>query len=376
MLRLKEYAGAIDHYLSSERRDRVKVEWEEPFSEGLCGDVIAAIGPRPTLRVLDVGCGTGDGLALLSRLSQKHPRLVTALEYVGLDVDDDMVDTARAVHAGRDDAEFIRGDVREGVPTDPFDVYLSCGVPYSHLTTDELNSALVQIFSTIRRNRTYSAVVIDVLGRYSLEWVRNWEASRWPYRMSFFESDKAASPTQMSFYCSDELGSVVDRAAAKAGCEVTGSAFYDRSVTVGRHTTTGEFNESLPPYRTLVNKLLDPDEVLDPCELLFYPELGPAPARVLRFFEHFSSAWNALVLDALGRRQQSIGNRARRRRGLGRQATAVDFGVIAEPTDFEAWVSGPALARELQHLEASMQGGLGAAHSLTAVVLVDGRGAS
>lgn len=373
MFRLKEYAGAVDHYLSSERRDRVKVEWEEPFSESLCGDVIAGIGPRPTLRVLDVGSGTGDGLTLLSRLSQRHPRLVSELDYVGLDLDDGMVETARAVHAGRDDAEFIQGDVREGVPKDPFDVYLSCGVPYSHLTTEELDAALVRIFSAIRRNRTYSAVVIDVLGRYSLEWVSNWDTSRWPYRMSFFESDKPAASTQMSFYCRDELASVVDRAAASARCATAATAYYDRSVAVGRHTATGEFNASLPPYRTLVNRLLDPDDVLDLRELLLHPQLRPAPAPVLRFFERFGGAWNALVLDALRRRRQSVDGRALRHHALGVRAAASDFGVTGEPVGFEAWVSGPALGRELQHLEASMQEGLGAAHSLTAVVFADGR---
>jgi hypothetical protein len=32
-------------------------------------------------------------------------------------------------------------------------------------------------------------LVVDVLGRYSLEWTTRWDRTRWDYRMSFFATD-------------------------------------------------------------------------------------------------------------------------------------------------------------------------------------------
>ncbi|MFF9581289.1 hypothetical protein [Streptomyces achromogenes] len=67
--------------------------------------------------------------------------------------------------------------MREYIPDEPYDLYFSSGVPYSHLTPRELTDVLSRIFTAVRRNRTCSVVVVDVLGRYSIEWADRWDRS-------------------------------------------------------------------------------------------------------------------------------------------------------------------------------------------------------
>lgn len=368
----KEYAGAIDHYLSSERRDAVKTQWEEPFSQAVFEFAVAAIRPTSTLRVLDVGCGIGDGLSLLSGLTQRNPLLAGGIDYVGLDIDAAMLETARIVHLGSRRAQFIQGDIREGVPSDPYDLYLSCGVPYSHLTPSELEWTLADIFSAIRRNRTRSAVIVDVLGRYSVEWLRNWGRARWNYQMTFFESDVEPASTDMSFYSSMSLRPLINAAAERAGCFLEGVTFHDRAVMVGRHSTTGDFNPGLPQYRRLVNSLFDSHEPVDLRELLFAVELPPAPAEVLRFYARFGAAWNARVTRSLYQQQENAAVLVGRDDDACGTAHALDCAQYPRGApDFKASMGGPALARRLRHLETTLQDGLGVGHSLIAVIYAD-----
>lgn len=293
-----------------------------------------------------MGCGAGDGLSLLLSLpeAQQWRTSSEALRYVGLDINEDLTDVASTLYADMAGVEFLVGDMRgTQLPDEPFDIYLSTGVPYSHLTQAELEDVLAAIFSLVRRHRTKSVVIIDVLGRYSIEWVDNWRSGRWPYRMSFFQSDSESGFTDMSFYSADGLTEAIRTAAVRAGCSVLRTEFADRSIMVGRHTATTEYNDGLPPYRKLVNQLYDDAIDVPTDELRFAVELADdAPPQVLGFFDPFSSAWDTMIDNA-----------------------TVAPGVI--PT---ASVAQPMLADGLRHLEASLQPGLGVGHSLTALAYV------
>ncbi len=65
------YAGAVDHYLSPDRHDAVKRLWEEPATRKLLDDALGYLMEDGPLRVLDVGCGGGDGLSLLRSASRR-----------------------------------------------------------------------------------------------------------------------------------------------------------------------------------------------------------------------------------------------------------------------------------------------------------------
>jgi len=261
------------------------------------------------------------------------------------------------------------GDMREAVPDQPFDLYLSCGVPYSHLTRPELRRSLKNIFSAVRRNRTRSAVVVDVLGRYSIEWPCNWPFDRWMYRMSFFNTADEMPSTEMSVYSADELNLVLRQAADDAKCDLTDIEFFDRSIMVGRHTTTGEYNPDIPRYRTLVNSLMDPSRQTDLSQLLFDVPPHDAPPNVAGFFRSFSVSWNALIGEAAAHLGESYDtpNTLDHPHVHGLTAELENHRSAGNGVDFRPAVAEPTLAGYLRRLETTSQQGLGVGHSLTAI---------
>jgi trans-aconitate 2-methyltransferase len=93
-----------------ERYARFKDERAAPFL-----DLLALVTPRPGLRVVDLGCGTGE----LTRLA--HERLL-ASETVGIDLSEAMLSRA-AAHAGGG-LSFRQGDLA-AASGGPYDVILS-----------------------------------------------------------------------------------------------------------------------------------------------------------------------------------------------------------------------------------------------------------
>ncbi|PZS39381.1 MAG: hypothetical protein DLM62_08620 [Pseudonocardiales bacterium] len=292
---------------------------------------------RP-LRVLDIGSGAGDGLALLTELHGDLAPVAAGrpLDYVGLDGDPGMVETATALHPVLG-ATFRVGDMRDRLPEGDFDLYLSCGVPYSHLTFDELVEVVADIMRRILGAGRRAAIIIDVLGRFSIEWMRNWHCPRWNYAMTFFEDTTERLEQQMTFFDRSSLGAAIAAAACSAGTRPAELGFTDRSILVGRHTATGAFNPSIPPYRTLINDLARGSSGVSLPELHFEPPTVGAPPEILHFFRTLAGSWNGLLDQAV------TGSEKRLR----------------------------ALASALLRCEMREQRGLGVGHSLTATVIID-----
>lgn len=341
------YEGAVDHYTSPRRRDAVKRDWEEPASRRVLDAALEHVPRVDELRVLDVGCGTADGLALLRTTPgwQRRAESGAELHYVGLDLDERLLGVARRSHQHDAEVTFVQGDVRRAPPVGAVDLYLSTGVPYSHLTPEELDDTLTDFLRAARRAPRPVVVIVDVLGRYSVEWTSRWPHQRWDYRMSFFRSDRAAPSTDMTCYSGAELRTILGRAAERAGCPLAGIECWDRSVLVGRHTSTGEYTPGLRPYRELVNALHDPAVLVDLEDLRFDVALPAAPREIHAFFATFGTAWNDL-LDRARAESARSGDR-----------------------DLVAGQLQPRLADRLRALEATRQHGLGVGHSLTAVAV-------
>jgi SAM-dependent methyltransferase len=179
------YAGAGEHYTSSARRDWVKRAWEEPaFRRHLDAALRRAhhLGSRSGLDVLDIGCGTGVALDLLLEtraLTDGPLRLVRA---TGLDLDDSLLAIARQRYADDGRMTFVRGDMGDAPDTGPHDLVLSSGVPFSHLDASEMERAVARLadvaVAPTADDARVALLVIDVLGRYSLEWTSRWDRTR------------------------------------------------------------------------------------------------------------------------------------------------------------------------------------------------------
>lgn len=375
------YAGAVDHYTSPSRRDWVKRSWEEPelvrLLEAAVGHThataladtdadgsgrtdatelahtdataLADTDATATLDVLDVGCGTGVALELLRATPTIGAPGGPTVNYLGVDLDADLLAVAGS-RFGDARTRFARADIRDGLPDAPHDLYLSTGVPYSHLTRDELSDVVTEALAAAAHRPRPTVIVIDVLGRYSLEWTSRWDRDRWEYRMSFFTTDRDVASTPMSTYGGPELEALVRSAAGTAGCHLDRIALVDRSIVVGRHTATGEYTPGLRNYRQLVNDLVDVETLVDLAELrLGDLALPDAPAPVRAFFERFAARWDARLTAA------------------STAAAGVSEARVAAELQ-------PALARDLQRLELESQPGLGIGHSLTATVVTAPRG--
>ncbi len=378
----KVYAqsNAVEHYLSKSRRDGVKVEWEEPFSRSVFKQAIASgiENKEKKLRFLDVGSGTGDGYVLLSTLFSQDSKLLSnyELDYLGIDISPQMVETARNLYGSHNNVRFECGDIRTSSFTQPFDVYLSCGVPYSHLTHEELYEALKMIVTNVCNHRSRCSVVVDVLGRYSIEWMHKWKESRWDYAMSFFESEGDQEATWMSFYSHQHLQEIMQQAANAVGCPVEKFAFFDRSIMVGRHTSTGQFNPKLSQYRNLVNSLLDPSQETELSQLIFQVELGSAPEYILDFFTQFSGWWNTLVSEATALLGESLAvepvELPPEVQGF-KAAAEKELQQIADKHQYRQNLESM-LALVLRKLEITQQPGYGVGHDLFGVMWLDATG--
>ncbi|MTE22076.1 methyltransferase domain-containing protein [Streptomyces sp. TRM43335] len=316
----------------------MKVLWEEPVTAGIISESFRYTGGRSDLRVVDIGCGAAEGLRLMLPLVQASSR---TLHYTGIDLDVGLLGLAREQFADRPGTSFVEGDMRYDLPEEPADVYFSCGVPYSHLAPDELTRTLANIFRTIRRNRSRSSVVVDVLGRYSLEWEPHWESAHRDYHMSFFNSKKPSSATPMSFWDSQALLACIGEAVQQAGSTFERVTFHDRSIMVGRHTSTRQYNPTLSPYRDLINRLEAGDGAIAARDLMFPSPVRQAPWPISSFHHRFAAQWDGEIA----------------RRYSGRQYLSA--------------AGARSLARGLRAIEHRISPGLGVGHSLTAVIGLD-----
>jgi SAM-dependent methyltransferase len=335
------YAGAGQHYTSPTRRDWVKRAWEEPaFHRHLDAALRNAHreGLSASLDVLDVGCGTGVALDLLLATPALADGTLTLARATGLDLDEGLLALARERFAADARVAFVTGDLAAPPATGPHDLVLSSGVPFSHLEPAELERSLALLARAALGGTSPRTVllVVDVLGRYSLEWTTRWDTTRWDYRMSFFATDVDVSSTPMTTWSGRDLAATIARSAAAAGTTLAGLTLVDRSIAVGRHTMTGEYTPDLPRLRELVDALVEPDATVDLAALRIALPLPHAPDDVLAQHVAFAAAWNTALDDAA------------------RDATAQ-----------------PELAERLRDLEGGFEsGGLGIGHSLTAFAVL------
>lgn len=342
-----EYASATAHYTSHARDDYVKRSWERPQFRRLLSNALTfvlhhRVDSEP-LQVTDIGAGAGEGYGAVVDALEGTPA-AAQIRYRALDRSDAMLEVARQ-RLGETTCSFVQADMVEfDFSNAPSDVFLSVGVPFSHLTPSELQRVLTNIMVTVAGNPNGAVVILDVLGRYSLEWLPLARDMRREYTMSFF-ADTAVPPTvEMTFYSQEDLEGVIDASCPDAlRARIDGVEFWDRSVFVGRHTSTGVYNPSLPRLRPLINELASTSPPSEYLEQLIIPieKVGvlddQIAAKAREELEGRCMAWNDVVCAAI--RGEQAG-------GVCEALRRVDQGVEGE--------------------------GVGIGHSLTAVIRVLG----
>jgi hypothetical protein len=173
---------------------------------------------------------------------------------------------------------------------------------------------------------------------------------------------------------------IINEASRRSGVTIEERKFFDRSIFVGRHMDTAEYNRDCTPVREAVNSLLEPNHRTDLNNLIvdYVPREGFSTLN--RFFDKFSSSWNTLV-------NQTIELLANYGHGDEPEGRASDFyhfypaplrmavetmeKVIRStgglPGDSRANIIEPQLAYGLRKLEMELQTGNGIGHGLVGV---------
>ncbi len=297
--------------------DNVRVCWEDQTTLSTLRPHLKGLLEKRAepLRVLDLGCGAGQGFDLLTSVrgerdgasDGKRPALLDSelALYFGVDLSSAMVEQGSRNFEGHPRVRFAQADLREGLKAvrseAPFDVYLSTYGSLSHLGSADFEGLLGDI---AEHGRDGSIVVLDLIGRHSLEWPGHWageeESDRYrEYSMSYLyepgeREHVEAERFRIRFWTRFELEEVCARLSTPR-CRLELEQTTDRSLFVGRHVDTAEYGTPLPPLRAAVNRLHEPHVRTDLSELEV-PSLGfPRFPEQERVFSELAFCWNTLI---------------------------------------------------------------------------------
>ncbi len=302
--------------------DNVRRFWEDQLTGLFLRPALNDLVQRKSrdlerLRILDIGCGSGDGYDLIMDVNTKDPGIyeyITAAitpdrlqSYVGVDINPDLLDQAAAYYGQNPKMQFRKADLSSGLPEPlqkekPFDLYFTSYGTFSHFTEEQS----VDLVADICRHAPDRALFTgDWLGRWSYEWQDLWEAPLdreyfMDYRISYIypaeERDKVDVATfPLRLMCREEIERIIEAAAEKAGCRLRPLKIYDRSILVGRHLETGDYNRNCPPLRTPINSLFEGYTRTDLEALLVDYAPRPGFDHLNNLFERFFMATNTLV---------------------------------------------------------------------------------
>lgn len=397
--------------------DNVRVYWEDEVTRFFMRPHIEVLLERRLkqkkgIRILDLGCGSGDGYELLMKMNQSNAGLKenqiylipeNDLElYKGIEINRDLLNQNVRRWGENPGMKFEWGDFSTGLPVkkgeQPYDIYLTSYGAMSHLNEDQT----FKLFSDIVNHAEAGAVLIgDWLGRYSYEWQQLWDDKtdneQWmDYYISYIypphQRDKGRlTPLKLRLLCREEVLRMIERVEETAGVNLETKYIGDRSIFVGRHMDTHDYNPRLKPLRKAVNSLLERNVRTNPEQLLINYVSHPDIRLPNRFFERFQSCWNALVrytielCKAHDRKKSVPETLSTGETHLADAADAPDAlsklldhmkQVIKgighfNMEDARANVVEPQLAYALRELEMSLQQGAGNGHGIVGIFVVN-----
>ncbi len=388
------------------KHDNVRTYWEDELTRFTLRAfvrerVVACAAANRGVRVVDLGCGSGEGYQLLTRIRQSDLSLEEAQRYVlsphqlelylGLDLSESMLQQGRSNFRGVRNVRFAHADLREGLGEAgreaPFDIYFSSYGSLSHLGASELQTCLRAV---ARHAAPGALIVLDLVGRHSPEWPEYWTASDEmakvrPYSMSylFSEHERKAGGIErfpLRFWTGSEVHKLCRSISIDTGVTVEPLELLDRSIFVGRHVDTAEYGTCLPPMRKLVNRLFE-HNVRTPLERLridYRPVSGVGELN--DYFSGLANCWNTVVDFAhtrlTGARIDLVEMGGWRAFPPALQMALVTLDRIVDSVawidvgDVRANILEPQLAYVLRRMEHRLQDGRGAGHGLVAVLRV------
>lgn len=385
--------------------DNVRRYWEDQITRYALHGFVGPLTQRKRhslsrVRVLDLGAGSGEGYEILSSLKKERPSIASKEidvfpseilgYYKGLDVSAAMVRQGEKIYENNPKVEFQVADLSKGLGETmddlPFDIYYSSYGSLSHLHDDELQKLVENIVDHCRGR---CILMADLVGRYSFEWQCYWDlpgvvdSNMRQYSMSYLYPREMLDKIEVErfplrYWSSEEIDQFMAHIVANKGGKITKKKYWDRSVLVGRHMNTGEFNQHAQPIRSAVNSLHEFNRRTDLNSLIFDYTPRPHFPELNQFFERFQVAWNAVVYAAI----EALDHWSDEK--FLRQPPAEEYPEVVQQSirtirgvvrtihwfrmgDPRANIIEPQLGYILRNLEMDMQQGLGASHGLLAI---------
>ena len=269
------------------------------------------------IRILDLGCGSGDGYDLLMDVTTKDPGIFEYItsaitqdmlqEYVGIDINSNLLQQAEEYYGHLPKTRFIQGDLSNGltdelIDSPPFDIYFTSFGTFSHFHDHQS----VKIITDICHHAPERTIFMgDWLGRYSYEWQDLWhhppnEEYFMDYRISYIYPEEERDKVKVESFplrliTRDEIMKIIDQASKESGVKIKPITFFDRSIYIGRHMDTGDYNVHCPKLRYPVNSLFEGYVRTDLESILvdYVPRSGFD--HLNNFFEMFFMSCNTLV---------------------------------------------------------------------------------
>jgi SAM-dependent methyltransferase len=388
--------------------DNVRTRWEDEITRMHLRPLLEPLVARRLregrrIRILDLGCGSGDGFELLMQMNrvdagirEHEVRVIPANSlgfYRGIDVNEQLLAQARERHGTLSNVRrFETGDIRHGLPVAegdaPYDVYFMSFGTLSHLSGEQT----VRLLSDIAKHADDGALVLcDWLGRHAYEWRDLWDddlgREKWmDYRISYIHPPEERARRKVDSFalrllCSQEIRSLIARTQEDPDVALRERVMFDRSLFVGRHMDTGDYNPDCVPLRARVNTLHEPYHRTDLDSLCFEvrPRAGfDHPNRVLA---RLNASWNLLVRfvqellrePALGPVPAPATEHAHLARAMEVMRAAVEASRALEIDDPRANLVEPQLGYALRDLEIAHQTGEGCGHGIVGIFEVQKR---
>ena len=301
--------------------DNVRLYWEDEIIRLYLQPFFYALIERrkaelKRIRILDLGCGSGDGLELLNAIVKKKPGIfeheIRILNpdmlgfYMGIDLNKSLLKLAEERFSRNGKIVFEKGDFSKGLPIaekeESYDIYFTSYGSLSHLSDEEM----VHLLSDIGKHAEHGALVVcDWLGRYAYEWQDLWQQDiskeQWmDYRISYIYSEeerlvKNIESFPLRLMCAEEIMKNINKAQERSGAKFTFKKMFDRSLLVGRHMDTGDYNKNAQPLRQKMNYLYENYQrsyfeglLFDYCPKEGFEFLN-------QFFENLQASWNTLI---------------------------------------------------------------------------------